>query len=56
MGVDGVTPQSGTYRTEVVVEPYETTVEVELVAVETTYYYLSAAQTAPEHREVTTPG
>jgi len=48
-------------RRDVLVDPTETRVEVarvttdvivELVDVETTYYYLTAAQTTPEHRVV----
>ena len=48
-------------RRDVMVEPTETRVEVapvltdvivELVDVETRYYYLTAAQTMPEHRVV----
>jgi len=42
-------------RLEAVVEPYEATADVVTVAIETSYYYLSAYQTAPEHREVS-PG
>jgi len=39
-------------RRDVLVDPTETRVIVELVDVETTYYYLTAAQTTPEHRVV----
>lgn len=48
-------------RRDVLVDPTETRVEVarvttdvivELVDVETTYYYLMAAQTTPKHRVV----
>ena len=48
-------------RRDVLVDPTETRVEVarvttdvivELIDVETTYYYLTAAQTTPEHRVV----
>ena len=39
-------------RRDVLVDPTETHVIVELIDVETTYYYLTAAQTTPEHRVV----
>lgn len=38
----------------VVIEPTENSVLIELVDVFTVYFYLQAAQTAPEHRVVVT--
>ena len=55
MGGEVRTVEFEPIRLEAVVEPYEATADVVTVGVETTYYYLSAYQTAPEHREVS-PG